>query len=61
MEEKICGRLEREKCWVNNKMKAKEVLKLSSSPHKEAEGCTCKGRGDTKEAAQCTDEKKSPI
>lgn len=30
----------REECWVNNKMKAKEVLKLSSSSHREVEGCT---------------------
>lgn len=38
MEEKIFGRLEREKCWVNNKMRAEEVLKLSSSSHREVEG-----------------------
>lgn len=59
---KIFCRLEREKCWVNNKMKAKEVLKLSSSSHREVEGCTeAKGgktqRGQisvqTRRKAQC--------
>lgn len=44
---KLCGRLEREKCWVNNKMKAKEVLKLSSSSHRQAEGCTEAREGKT--------------
>lgn len=47
MEEKICGRLEKEKCWVNNKIKAKEDLKLSSSSHRQAEGCTEAKEGKT--------------
>lgn len=37
----------REKCWVNNKTKAKEVLKLSSSSHREVEGCSEAKEGKT--------------